>query len=186
MISSRAADACTLLRAILAPLFAYVLVRAAAEPSAWPLAICLAAMATDFADGRLARRAGASSEVGRFFDHAADALFLFPGLFVLAAVGRVPLVMPCAAVLAFALYVLDGVRRAGGTDTILLAPSRSGAFAGVANYGVAATGAFALACRAPQLDALLHAGAMIVALMNLFAAADRAYTIVRASRPAPA
>ena len=186
MTVTYAADACTLLRVILAPLFAYALVRGAAEPSVWPLAICLAAMATDFADGRLARRAGASSEIGRFFDHAADALFLFPGLFVLTALGRVPLVMPCAAVLAFALYVVDGVRRAGGSRTILLAPSRSGALAGVANYGVAATGAFALACRAPHLDALLHAGATIVALMNFFAAAERAYTIVRTTRPAPA
>jgi phosphatidylglycerophosphate synthase len=181
-----AADLCTLLRVVLAPLFAYALARAAAQPSLAPFAVCLAAMATDFADGRLARRAGSSSEIGRFLDHGADALFLFPGLFVLAAVGRVPLLMPCAAVLAFALYVLDGLRRAGGTGGIVLAPSRSGALAGIANYGLAAAGAFALACRVPHLDAVLHAGAIVIALMNVAAALDRAYTLVRASRPAPA
>ena len=181
-----AADACTSVRVILAPVFAYALARAVTHPSLAPFAICLAAMATDYADGRLARRAGSSSEIGRFFDHGADALFLFPGLFVLAAHGRLPMLMPCAAVLAFALYVVDGLRRAGGSGGIVLTPSRSGAFAGIANYGLAAAGAFAVAFRVAHLDAIVHAGAIVIALMNGAAAVDRAYTIVRASRPAHA
>ena len=184
-----AADACTLLRLLLAPAFAVGLARAAGATgvaSAIPLAICVVAMATDFADGRLARRRGVASELGRLFDHGADALFLFPGLFVLAGLGRLPFAMPAAATVAFTLYVIDGVRRGGGVTTVVLTPSRSGALAGIANYGVATVGAVAVACRVPHLDGALYCGAAIVAVMNLVAAADRVQTMVRASRPAPA
>jgi hypothetical protein len=69
---------------------------------------------------------------------------------------------------------------------VLLTPSRSGALAGVANYGVAAAGAVALAWPVPHLDRVLYCGAAVIAVMNLVAAADRAQTMVRASRPAPA
>src|SRR4051812_20921708 len=143
-------------------------------------------MATDFLDGRLARRYGAASELGRLFDHGADALFLFPGLFVLASVGRLPFAMPAAATVAFTLYVADGIRRGAGVATVRLTGSRSGALAGIANYGVAAAGAFAIACRGARLDGVVYCGAAVVALLNLVAAADRVQTMVRASRPATA
>ena len=180
-----AADACTLLRVVLAPVFVSTLAAAGGRPSFLPVAVCAVAMASDFADGRLARRFGSASAFGRLFDHGADALFLFPGLAALAALGLVPALLPVAATVAFALYVVDGWRRGGGRR-VALSPSRTGAFAGVANYGVAAVGALAVGLRVPHLDPAVHAGATIAALMNVAAAADRVCTIVRESRPAAA
>jgi phosphatidylglycerophosphate synthase len=164
----RAADACTLLRLALAPVFTWAILVAHTAPSPLPLAVYALAALTDFADGRLARAAGSASTRGRLFDHGADAVFLFPGLFALAALGRVTLALPSAATVAFALYVTDGVRRGGGR-AVALAPSQWGAVAGVLNYAVAGAGAVALALGPTSLDTFVAGGAVLVAFTNVAA-----------------
>lgn len=176
----RAADACTLLRILLAPLFGWMLARADRWGST-PFVLCLVAVATDFADGRLARAGGAASDARRIFDHGADILFLVPGLAMLARARRVPMLLPWAAALAFGLYALDGWRRGRGRG-VDLAPSRPGAAAGIANYAVAllATGASCLGGAA--LAPVAYAAGVGAAALNLVAALDRVLTLAAPSR----
>jgi phosphatidylglycerophosphate synthase len=65
------------------------------------------AVATDFADGALARRRGATSRLGGFFDHATDALFVTLGLSALAVRGELTPLLPLLVALAFTQYALD-------------------------------------------------------------------------------
>ena len=65
------------------------------------------AVATDFADGALARRRGVTSRLGGLFDHATDALFVTLGLSALAARGELTPILPLLVALAFTQYALD-------------------------------------------------------------------------------
>lgn len=171
----RAADLCTLLRVLLAPLFAWMFL--GDVPSAGPALVFAVAAATDFADGRLARAAGGGTRLGRIFDHGADALFLFPALGVLAWSGRVPALLPIAACSAFALYVLDGRRRAGSVRSLELTGSRFGALAGVGNYVVAGGAALARIGLESTFDALVWSAAALVAALNALACIERVAAI---------
>ena len=171
---SVAADLCTGLRILLSPLFAWSLAVGGASPL--PLALCVLAIVTDLADGRLARASGRIRPGGRLFDHGADAMFLFPGLAVLAAAGRVPVILPLAATVAFALYCGDGWRRGRAERRIALVPSRSGAAAGIANYTVAGAAAGALWLQTNALDRAVYAAALATGALNLAAAFERVHT----------
>lgn len=175
----RAADACTTLRIALAPLFGWAVVHAHAEPSLLPMAIYVVAAASDFADGRLARASGSASVRGRLFDHGADAIFLFPTLFALAALGRTSFLLPSAAVVAFLLYTLDGWRRGGSRGSITLLPSQCGAVGGVLNYVVAGAATVSLALGPTPLDRLVYVAALLTAVANLAAAAERVPALFR-------
>ena len=65
------------------------------------------AVATDVADGRLARARGESSAFGGLLDHATDASFVSLGLCALAQAGQVPWALPVLVVAAFLQYMLD-------------------------------------------------------------------------------
>ena len=66
-----------------------------------------AAVASDFADGRIARRRGEASSLGGLLDHATDATFVTVGLAALAAKGVVPGLLPVVVAAAFVQYTLD-------------------------------------------------------------------------------
>lgn len=168
-----AADACTALRVLLAPILAWGLGLPRTTVGWIPFGIYLAAAATDYVDGALARSAGTASRRGRVFDHGADALLLFPSFLVLAGYGRVPWVLPAAAMAAFGLYVLDGWRRAGSLSTIELTGSRSGAVGGVLNYVLAGAASAAVALDRAGVDAVIYAAAFGVAAVNGAAAIER-------------
>ncbi len=169
------ADACTWLRILLAPLFAWMLGRPG-EFGATPFLLCLVAVATDFADGRLARAGGSASDARRIFDHGADIVFLLPGVAMLARARRVPALLPWAAALAFGLYVADGWRRARGHG-VDLAPSRPGAAAGIANYAVVLLATGALWLGSGALASVAYAAGVAAAALNLVAALDRMQTL---------
>ena len=65
------------------------------------------AIATDFADGIVARRADTASARGQLFDHTTDFLFVTSGLAGAAVAGQVTAVLPIVIVVAFSQYVLD-------------------------------------------------------------------------------
>lgn len=178
---SAAADACTWLRVILAPVFVWLLARAAGHPGSAPFAVCVLAVATDFADGRLARASGRASDARRIFDHGADILFLLPGLAMLARLRSVPALLPWAAAVAFALYALDGWRRARGAG-FDLAPSRSGAAAGVANYAVALLATGALWLQSGGLASVAYAAGVAATALNAAAAIERVQTLAVPTR----
>jgi phosphatidylglycerophosphate synthase len=87
------------------------------------------AIASDLADGRIARALGTASGVGRALDHGADVLFVLAGLAAAAAHGAIPVLLPILVALAFAQYALDSlfvhgerqlrVSRLGRTNGIL-------------------------------------------------------------------
>jgi len=65
------------------------------------------AVATDLADGRVARRRGEASALGALLDHSTDALFVSLGLAAVACRGEVPALLPALIALAFVQYALD-------------------------------------------------------------------------------
>jgi CDP-diacylglycerol--glycerol-3-phosphate 3-phosphatidyltransferase len=172
-----AADLCTALRIVLAPLFAWQLALPRERGGSVALAVFVLAAATDYLDGALARAVGTASPRGRVFDHGADALLLFPAFLVLAAAGRLPFVLPVAAMVAFGLYLLDGWRVGE------LAASRSGALGGVLNYALAGTAAAAAAFDLLRLDPVIAAAAYGIAAVNATAAVERLSRLVLTSAP---
>lgn len=97
-------------RLVLAPMSVHAILT-----GRWALAagVFAAAVASDFADGPLARRRGTASALGGVLDHGADALFVAVTLWALAyaeaqrGVDLVPGILPLFIVLAFAQYLLD-------------------------------------------------------------------------------
>ncbi len=65
------------------------------------------ALATDYADGIVARRRGTASPAGQLFDHGTDCLFVTAGLTGAALAGAVPPALPVLVVVAFGQYVAD-------------------------------------------------------------------------------
>jgi phosphatidylglycerophosphate synthase len=65
------------------------------------------AIATDYADGPVARLSGTASPGGQLFDHATDCLFVTAGLAGAAWSGLVTPILPVLIVVAFGQYVLD-------------------------------------------------------------------------------
>ncbi len=127
-ILSVAAHMVTGARVAAAPLLAWAIARGFDGYAALVLAF---AAATDFADGRVARRFGTASEAGRWFDHFADIAVLLCGYVALSASGAGPFWVPLAIAIAFAYYVVDSLRRGDGRSLI---GSRIGHLSGVLNY----------------------------------------------------
>lgn len=98
------ANALSGLRLLLAaPLAACVL---AGRPLLGTL-VFFTAVATDFADGWIARRDGDASPMGGAFDHAVDAVFVSTGCAAWVAAGVLPGPLPALILLAFLQYALD-------------------------------------------------------------------------------
>lgn len=104
------AHALTAFRAVAAPLLVLAIHGQAAAAAAL---LFVLAVASDLADGRVARRYGEATPLGGLFDHAADALFVGAGLAALAQRGVVPAPLPWLVGLAFLQYVLDSRAVAG-------------------------------------------------------------------------
>lgn len=76
--------------------------------SPWLIAvIVVVAIASDLADGRVARRTGSASPRGMLFDHTTDCLFVTAGLAGAASGGLIPVILPVLVPVAFAQYVFD-------------------------------------------------------------------------------
>lgn len=88
------------------------------------------AVATDLADGRVARRRGEASALGGLLDHSTDASFVSLGLGALAFLGVVPVVLPVLVAAAFVQYTLDS-RAIEGRP---LRASRLGRWNGIAYF----------------------------------------------------
>lgn len=98
------ANGLTLLRFLAVPVFAHAVLEREAGLAA---ALFALAIATDLADGWVARRYGEASPLGGLADHAADALFVTAGCAAFAWHGELPVWLPLAIALAFTQYVLD-------------------------------------------------------------------------------
>ena len=126
------ANALTLLRVLGAPAFALAILSGEAAVAT---ALFWLAVATDIADGRVARRSGEVGEHGRLIDHSADAFFVSTGAAALACVGALPYALAPAIALAFVQYALDS------RTVVTREPraSRLGHWNGIAYYAIVAT-----------------------------------------------
>ena len=98
------ANALTAVRLAAAPACALAIVCAA---HGLALALFVIAVATDLADGLVARSYGEASAWGGVFDHASDATFASFGVFAVALQGEAPLILPFLIAAAFVQYLLD-------------------------------------------------------------------------------
>jgi len=98
------ANGLTLLRLLIAPVLAIAIASGDATAAA---VLFWLAVATDVADGRVARRFGEVSAHGRVIDHAADATFVSVGAAALAFTGVLPLALAPLIVAAFLQYAAD-------------------------------------------------------------------------------
>jgi len=170
---STRANALTLLRLLLAPAFAASVLSGAPVPA---IAVMLVAVATDFADGWVARRFGEQTPFGGFADHAADAVFVITATAALARVGTLPSGLPWLIAAAFLQYALDSrVLSASG-----LVASRLGRWNGIAYYAIAALpvarDAFALHWPGPALVNALGWGLVASTLASML---DRVWRLAR-------
>jgi CDP-diacylglycerol--glycerol-3-phosphate 3-phosphatidyltransferase len=100
----------TLMRLVAAPFFYWVIVN-----QYWGVGCLLfwLAVATDVADGRLARARGETSVFGGLLDHATDAVFVALGNLALVKAGSMPALLPPLIIAAFLQYVFDSRILAG-------------------------------------------------------------------------
>lgn len=125
------ATALTLSRLCLAPVLVWAI---AAQRAELATLVFWLAVATDFADGWVARRYGEVTRVGGVIDHAVDATFVSLGCAALAHVGVLPLALAPLIVLAFLQYAADSrVFAAQG-----LRASRLGRWNGIGYYVIVA------------------------------------------------
>lgn len=171
------ANALTLLRLIAAPALG-----AAILHGAWWTATALfwLGVATDFADGALARRHGQTSALGGLLDHATDAFFCTLGLAALALRGTLPAVLPLLVALAFTQYTVDS-RAVRGRP---LRTSQLGRWNGIAYYVMVAVpvirDALGWGWPGPGLVGLM-AWALVVS--TLISMTDRLLALRRRSEP---
>ncbi len=125
------ANALTLLRLLAVP--ALVAAIAAGRPLL-ASAVFFLAVATDFADGWVARRYGEQSPLGGLVDHGVDATFVTAGCAALAWQCVLPAALPPLIALAFLQYSVDS-RLLGGRT---LRGSPLGRWNGIAYYVIVA------------------------------------------------
>ena len=101
------ANALTAIRLLLVLPMAFALARPDLL-APWLVALLLSvAIASDYLDGPVARRAGTASSRGMLFDHITDCLFVTCGLAGAAVAGSITAILPVLIPLAFGQYVID-------------------------------------------------------------------------------
>lgn len=106
------------------------------ERPGWAFFILICAMATDFADGRLARSKREVSDLGGFLDHTSDAVVVVLGLGSLTLRDIVPIALPIFVTLAFIQYVTEPIL--SGRPRLM--PTELGRANGIAYYCILAVG----------------------------------------------
>ena len=117
-----------------------------------PLTIAVLAAASDFVDGRLARRLGSASRAGAVLDVVGDGVFVLAALAALASQGVLSRLLPIAVLLALSGLALNAWRaRRASADVVAAVPrvrgpaDRAGHAAGIVNYAVVIAGSVAVA-----------------------------------------
>lgn len=133
-------------------------------------ALLALAVATDFADGAVARRRNEVSPLGGLVDHAVDATLCVVGLAAWGCRGEVPALLAPLVAAAFTQYVLDSRALAGRP----LRASALGRWNGIAYYVLVAVPVYrdVLGLSGPGAVWVLAAGWLLVAT-TLVSMADR-------------
>ena len=127
-----APNALTMSRFVLAAMWV-LLANAAPDNRPAFAAIAVVAAATDFIDGRMARRLGVARESGGWLDSIADVTFVLVALGCYAAAHQLPWAIPVLIAISFGQYALDSLwlHRTGAPVR-----SRLGHWGGIFNYAL--------------------------------------------------
>ena len=132
-----AANAVTVLRVLLTPVFLWCVATAGVPGRALAAAGLFAIIAgSDFVDGWVARTLRATSNAGRLLDHASDICFVVASLSLYCWLGLVPWWAPVSVASAFAAYVGDSWWQRQRNQWLQLIGSRIGHVGGVLNYAL--------------------------------------------------
>jgi CDP-diacylglycerol---glycerol-3-phosphate 3-phosphatidyltransferase len=137
------ADQLTVARAISVPIVIVLFAVSFANHDYWATGVFIAAMATDWFDGRVARRSGRSSSLGSLLDPVADKLLVMATLIVLLDQHVFPAWM-VSAIVARELLI-SGLRQAAIERGIVIAARDLGKLKTWAQAVAAAVGGFAAA-----------------------------------------
>jgi CDP-diacylglycerol---glycerol-3-phosphate 3-phosphatidyltransferase len=138
-----AADQLTVARALSVPIVVVLYAWDFHGHAYWATAVFCVAMATDWLDGRLARRGGRSSSLGSLLDPIADKVLVLATLVMLVGLRVVPAWMVAAIVVREVL--VTGLRQAAIERGVVLAARDLGKLKTWAQAIAAALGGFAAA-----------------------------------------
>lgn len=137
------ADQLTVARAVAVPLVVLLFAWSFPAHDYWATGVFIAAMATDWFDGRVARRTGRTSALGSLLDPLADKLLVLSTLVVLLDQGIFPAWM-VAAIVARELLI-SGLRQAALERGVVISARDLGKLKTWAQAVAAAVGGFAAA-----------------------------------------
>ena len=138
-----AADQLTAARAASVPLVVLLFAWHFHGHAYWATAVFCLAMATDFFDGRLARRHGRTSPLGSLLDPIADKVLVLGALVMLVGLGVVPAWM--VALIVVREVLITGLRQAAIERGVVLAARDLGKLKTWAQALAAVVGGFAAA-----------------------------------------
>jgi len=95
--------------------------------------MAVAAAASDFIDGKIARRLGVAWEAGGWLDSVADVTFVLAALGSYAASGELPSLIPILIALSFGQYAADSMWLHRAAAPVR---SRLGHWGGIVNYAL--------------------------------------------------
>ena len=137
------ADQLTLTRALSVPVVVLLYALHFHGHAYWATGVFCVAMATDFFDGKLARRHGRTSALGSLLDPIADKVLVLAVLIMLVGLGVVPAWMTAAIVVREVL--ISGLRQAAIERGVVIAARDLGKLKTWAQAVAAALGGFAAA-----------------------------------------
>lgn len=137
------ADQLTVARAASVPLVVLLFAWNFPDHAYWATAVFCLAMATDWFDGRLARRGGHTSALGSLLDPIADKVLVLGALVMLVGLGVVPAWM--VALIVVREVLITGLRQAAIERGVVLAARDLGKLKTWAQALAAAVGGFAAA-----------------------------------------
>jgi cardiolipin synthase len=137
--------------------------------------IAILGAASDFIDGRIARRLGTASGSGRWLDAIADVTFVLAAILCAAWAGEIPFYVPILIAISFSQYIIDSVVL--GQPAAGPIKSRLGHWGGIVNYALVIVLAFAPP--PATIGAMVRELAPLIALFYLAAIAERAWLFYR-------
>ena len=137
------ADQLTVARAVAVPIVVLLFAVSFPNHDYWATGVFCVAMATDFFDGRIARRTGQSSSLGSLLDPVADKLLVLTTLIMLVGEGVCPAWMVAAIVARE--FLVSGLRLAALERGVVMRARDLGKLKTWSQATAAAVGGFAAA-----------------------------------------
>ena len=145
---------------------AFVFARTLADGGWTPVVVYAVAVASDYVDGPIARRAGGTTRYGVLLDSGADIIFVVVATVAGATLGRVSWLVPMAILASAVPYLVATWLRGRASGVPSRAYSAVGHAAGVCNYALAGFLAGSTARPSWPWPAVLALGSAVVVVLN--------------------